>query len=303
MVVNTHPDVPVSGGNLTVCSITLPALLSATAPAGSVIDWYNWSSGGSLLLANSSVYSTSTAGNYYAESRDLTTGCKSLTRTMVTLTVNTAARYYIDLDGDGYGNPEISVLACEQPQGYVANALDCNDNNPNINPAGQYFAYTGDVGFTNSIVFPLSGSPYTIFHFEGDYFDLTNSLPSAGYPRLMLDYEGNGSYTDANDRVVLMTASDPTDITTDNGKRYFVEVTGLPYGTGWKAKLMVSDDGGCTTNFGPFSYPDVLHEPNIYLFANDISFSVAHPDPSQNITVSAVVHNESDFAAQNFVCH
>ncbi|MEI6061300.1 MAG: GEVED domain-containing protein, partial [Bacteroidota bacterium] len=303
MTVNGHPDAPVSRGNLTVCSTTLPALLAADAPAGSVVDWYNYPSGGSLLLAGSSVYSTSVAGTYYAESRSLTTGCRSTSRVAVSLTVNTAIVYYIDHDGDGYGNPEVFVLACVQPGGYVTNGLDCNDNDPNINPGAQHLAYTGNTGFTSSIVSPEVGSSYTIFHFEADYFDATNSLPPAGYPRLILDYEGNGNYTDANDRVIIMTESDPTDLTTSNGKRYFAEVTGLAYGTNWKSRVIVSGDAGCLTSFGPFDYPDVLHEPNIYLFANDISFSEPHPTVSQNITVSAVVHNESDFAAQNFVCH
>jgi hypothetical protein len=43
------------------------------------------------------------------------------------------ARFYRDQDGDLYGNPSISQLACAQPAGYVTNTLDCNDNNNAIN--------------------------------------------------------------------------------------------------------------------------------------------------------------------------
>jgi hypothetical protein len=42
--------------------------------------------------------------------------------------------WFIDGDNDGYGNSAISVQACTQPVGYVANALDCNDANANIRP-------------------------------------------------------------------------------------------------------------------------------------------------------------------------
>jgi hypothetical protein len=303
MTVYPHPNPPLSGGNQTVCSNALPGTLSATPPEGSTVDWYYYASGGNPMLANSSTLAISSAGNYYAESRNLITGCRSSSRTLVSLTITPAVLYFIDLDGDGYGNPDVTLYACTQPQGYVLNGLDCNDNNPNISPLAQHIEYTGNAGFTSSIVSPAVGSSYTLFHFEADYFDATNALPGTGYPRLILDYEGNGGYTDPNDRVIIMTASDPTDINTTDGKRYFAEVNGLTYGANWKSRIVINGTGNCSTNFGPFDCPDVLHEPNIYLFANDISFSVPHPTVSQNINVYSVVHNESDFDAQNFVCH
>ena len=42
--------------------------------------------------------------------------------------------YYRDLDGDGYGNPSVTQLACAQPTGYVLNNTDCNDNNASVYP-------------------------------------------------------------------------------------------------------------------------------------------------------------------------
>ncbi len=303
MVVNPRPAAPVSGGDQTACSNALPGLLSVLVPQGVIVDWYNATQGGNLLQANSVNYNTNIAGNYYAESIDAVTGCKSTTRTLVKLTINIAVQYFMDFDGDGFGNPNISVMACDQPLGFVANALDCDDNNGNINPVAQTFNFTGNPGFVNSIVSPTEGTPSTLFHFEADYFDPTNAMPPAGYPRLMLDYEGNGCYVDANDRIVLMTAEQPQDITTNNGKRYFAEVNGLAYGTSWKARIISSAGENCTTSFGPFNVPDVLHEPNLYVFANDITITPSGFHPiSSNLTISAVVHNESDFAAQNFDC-
>ncbi len=42
--------------------------------------------------------------------------------------------FYADLDADGFGNPNSTVLSCEEPEGYVSNASDCNDNDANIRP-------------------------------------------------------------------------------------------------------------------------------------------------------------------------
>ncbi|MCB9566070.1 MAG: hypothetical protein H6710_02440 [Myxococcales bacterium] len=42
--------------------------------------------------------------------------------------------WYADSDGDTYGDPEVTTRACEQPEGYVDNDLDCDDSEPLLNP-------------------------------------------------------------------------------------------------------------------------------------------------------------------------
>jgi len=42
--------------------------------------------------------------------------------------------YFADADNDGFGNALVSFMSCSAPAGYVVNASDCNDNNPNIRP-------------------------------------------------------------------------------------------------------------------------------------------------------------------------
>ena len=63
----------------------------------------------------------------YTNSNGVTDSC-SFT---VTVTGNMHT-YYRDADGDGYGNPTISVQSCSPPPGYVANNTDCNDHNTNL---------------------------------------------------------------------------------------------------------------------------------------------------------------------------
>ena len=45
--------------------------------------------------------------------------------------------WYGDADGDGYGDSSVTQLACEQPDGYVAAAGDCDDAEPAVNPGAS----------------------------------------------------------------------------------------------------------------------------------------------------------------------
>ncbi|MFH1467760.1 MAG: putative metal-binding motif-containing protein [Pseudomonadota bacterium] len=44
------------------------------------------------------------------------------------------ATWYADRDSDGYGDPEDSTRACEAPEGFVADALDCDDADAGVHP-------------------------------------------------------------------------------------------------------------------------------------------------------------------------
>ena len=42
--------------------------------------------------------------------------------------------YFLDADGDGYGDPQIGREACAPPDGYVTSGTDCDDGNDQIHP-------------------------------------------------------------------------------------------------------------------------------------------------------------------------
>ncbi len=42
--------------------------------------------------------------------------------------------FFQDADGDGFGNPGVTTLACTAPSGFVSNSGDCNDGNAAVNP-------------------------------------------------------------------------------------------------------------------------------------------------------------------------
>jgi hypothetical protein len=86
--VNAKPAAPLSGGNVTACSNDGAQSLTMTSPVGTTVNWYSASTGGTLLLAGSNTYTTASAGTYYADVVVTASGCRSTSRTAVTLTVN-----------------------------------------------------------------------------------------------------------------------------------------------------------------------------------------------------------------------
>ena len=79
-----------------------------------------------------------------------------------------AATWYQDVDGDGLGNPDVSVTDCDQPEGYVDNADDDNDAlEPMLHPAFAEFDednfeiyIDGDEVVIESNGYPNHTSPY-----------------------------------------------------------------------------------------------------------------------------------------------
>jgi hypothetical protein len=52
-----------------------------------------------------------------------------------TVDETTGSSWYVDTDSDGFGDAIGTLVACDQPTGYVLNSSDCNDNNASINPS------------------------------------------------------------------------------------------------------------------------------------------------------------------------
>ena len=79
---------PASGGNQEYCTGDVIPTLTASVGVGETVDWYDATSGGTLLLSGNASYTPIGGGTYYAESREIVSGCTSSTRTSIILTEN-----------------------------------------------------------------------------------------------------------------------------------------------------------------------------------------------------------------------
>ncbi|MEP3401454.1 MAG: gliding motility-associated C-terminal domain-containing protein, partial [Gilvibacter sp.] len=109
LTINPAPDAPVSSGDIEECEQdpiqTLDANDAITVAAGTTVVWYDAATGGSVV-SDPTLSAVGTV-TYYAETVDDKTGCTSLTRTAVTLTLNDCAiaiikeGVFVDIDGSG----------------------------------------------------------------------------------------------------------------------------------------------------------------------------------------------------------
>ena len=88
--------------------------ISATPGIGETIDWYTAASGGALLQQGALTYTTgviNTSTTYYAQARNITTGCLSNTLVPVTATIHNIPAAPAAGNASGCGEGSISILA------------------------------------------------------------------------------------------------------------------------------------------------------------------------------------------------
>jgi glycosidase len=116
------------------------------------ITWYLDSDGDGFGNAESSIQACAAPAGYVANSSDCNDGnpavnpgatevcngldddCDGAIDDFDANVGSGRTTFYHDNDGDGYGHPENTILACSAPAGYTGVGGDCNDNDAGINP-------------------------------------------------------------------------------------------------------------------------------------------------------------------------
>jgi hypothetical protein len=117
-----------AGSPVTICSFPGESDLAGNTPVNGVGTWTQ--SGGPLTAtiddpnSPTSGISGLTGGGDYTFAWTINNAPCPNSVSFVTITVSEAPSWYLDQDGDTYGDPANSVLSCVQPVGYVANNVD-----------------------------------------------------------------------------------------------------------------------------------------------------------------------------------
>jgi len=96
-----------------------------------------------------------------------------------------ASVWYTDADGDGYGDPDEDVAACDQPSDAIADATDCDDDDPDSNPGATEVCDGADNDCDGDIDEGVEITWYLDYDGDGygddDYTDEACEAPTALY--------------------------------------------------------------------------------------------------------------------------
>ncbi len=190
--------------------------------------------------------------------------------------------WFADLDQDGFGNPASSELACEAPEGSVADDTDCDDLNPAFFPGADESDCTdpadyncdGSVGFSDA-----DGDGFAACEDCDDGSPTVSPLGTEVCDGVDNDCDGTVDEDDAVDAVTWFADSD-VDGTGDDAVS--VEACEAPSG-------YVSDDSDCDDTDGSV-HPGALETCDG--LDNDCDALVDDADPS--LSGGTVFYGDSD---------
>ncbi|MCK4627109.1 MAG: T9SS type A sorting domain-containing protein [Phycisphaerae bacterium] len=151
--------------------------------------------------------------------------------------------------------------------------------------------------FADTVPFyPGSGDESTEFEFRINYQDSSGYWPQAGYPRLVLDWDGNGLVDHINDGDYPMSQSEADSVLAD-GADYSVFTT-MEAGGNPQIKFEAVSGYGLSTTYpqsGWLPGPVVVDSSDLFIYANDITYSTfpANPQIGEPVVIFVKANNDS----------
>ena len=132
------------------------------------------------------------------------------------------ATWYLDGDGDGYGDPGIALSSCTQPSSYTANADDCDDGRPDISPAATEFCNGYDDNCDGDIDGDAVDRSTWYLDSDGDGYGASATTLSCTQPSgySALDGDCDDSDTAYNPGASEANCADPNDYNCDGFSGY-----------------------------------------------------------------------------------
>lgn len=162
-------------------------------------------------------------------------------------------RYYLDNDGDGYGDESNSILARQAPEGYVRDRQDCNDQSATAYPGAEELLD----GIDNDCDGTVDEGANTYFRdVDGDgYGTAGNSIeslePVAGYVQNDFDCDDNNQEISPAANEIFDSADNDCDGAIDEGfspRNYYADVDGDGYGDRYDSVWDIDQPAGYVTN-------------------------------------------------------
>ena len=145
---------------------------------------------------------------------------------------------------------------------------------------------------------PEAGGPGA-YNYRVLYKSALGLPPQAGYPMLSLDRNGDHGFSEIGEGQFTMTkVGNSNDYVSGVVYEYTVQFDEYNDKLGYQ--FSANDANGNYVVLSYHSGPVITDQMlDLKIFANDISFNNANPDPNQSFVLTARLHNESPFSATN----
>ena len=184
-----------------------------------------------------------------------------------------ATSWYADVDGDGYGDPSTSTIACTQPFAYVSNSDDCNDRTATAYPGGTETCDSQNIDEDcNGLADDDDSNPANTSRF---YYDVDYDGYGAGVGIDLCDRVGsivtNNTDCDDADSTIYPNAIETCDLVDEDcdgqvdegtsGTLWFEDSDGDSYGNLGSQQLSCFAPAGSVANsndcndIDPYTYP------------------------------------------------